>query len=207
MLKVGLTGGIGVGKTTIAQYLIEQGCHLFDADQIARAVVLPGSVGYQRVVAEFGSEILAADGQLDRAALGKVIFQDATKRQRLNEILHPLIIAEQDRLLQEVAAQDPQAIAIVDAALMIESGSYRRFDKLIVVHCAPEVQIARVMARNSLSKTEAEARIAAQMPSAEKLKYADFQIDTSGSLAESYQQTLAVCHQLKLLAADHKCLS
>src|SRR5262245_36075426 len=120
MLKVGLTGGIGVGKSFVSGVFRELGCHVYDAEQIARDVVAPESAGVQALVAEFGSDILAADRSLDRARLGQLVFADEAKRLRLNALLHPIIIAEQNRLLAEAEQADPDGIAIVDAALMIE---------------------------------------------------------------------------------------
>src|ERR1044072_480390 len=135
MLRVGLTGSIGVGKSFVASVFIELGCHVLDADQTAREVVLPGTRGLVALTEEFGEEIINQDGTLNRKQLGAVVFADEEKRQRLNHILHPFIIARQDEILREWEIQDPSGIGIVDAALMIESGGYRRFDKLIVVHC------------------------------------------------------------------------
>jgi dephospho-CoA kinase len=179
MLRVGLTGSIGVGKSFVSGVLAEFGCHLLDADETAREVVEPGSPALRDVVAAFGPDILRDDGSLDRAKLGALVFADANMRAKLNSILHPYIIAKQDEQLREWEAIDPGGIAIVDAALMIESGGYRRFDKIIVVHCRPEVQLQRVMERNNLSREEAEKRIGAQMAQEEKKKFADYLIDTS----------------------------
>lgn len=179
MLRVGLTGSIGVGKSFVSSVLAELGCLVLDADETAREVVAPNSPGLQAVVAAFGIEILANDGTLDRSRLGTLVFADADRLASLNAILHPYIIAKQDQRLREWEAADPNAIAVVDAALMIESGGYKRFDKLIVVHCREDVQIERVMKRNQLSHEEAARRIATQMPQNEKMKFADYLIDTS----------------------------
>lgn len=179
MLRVGLTGSIGVGKSFVSGMLAELGCRVLDADETAREVVEPSSPALQDIVAVFGPGILHEDGSLDRSRLGAIVFADADKRATLNSILHPYIIAEQDERLREWETADPNAIAVVDAALMIESGGYKRFDKLIVVHCREDVQLQRVMARNKLSREEAERRIAAQMPQDEKMKFADYLIDTS----------------------------
>src|SRR6266576_6799145 len=138
MLKVGLTGSIAVGKSFVLGVLHELGCYVIDADAIAREVVAPGRQGLNVVVEAFGSEILKKDGTLDRAKLGSIVFADESKRVQLNSILHPFIIAAQDEQMREWEREDPQGIAIVDAALIIESGGYRRFDKLVVVHCRPE---------------------------------------------------------------------
>ena len=189
MLRAGLTGSIGVGKSFVAGVLAELGCHVLDADLTAREVVEPGSVALEKVVAEFGSEVLRPDGWLDRAKLGQLVFNDAQRRVMLNSILHPYIIARQDELVREWEAVDPDGIAVIDAALMIESGGYKRFDKLIVVHCRPEVQLQRLMLRNGLSREEAEKRISAQMSQDEKKKFADYLIDTSEGFDDTRRQT------------------
>lgn len=200
MLRVGLTGSIGVGKSFVAGVFAELGCHVVDADETARAVVLPDSPGLGNVVSEFGNAFLQADGTLDRGKLGALIFADAEKRQRLNSILHPYIIAEQDKLLRRWELQDPTGIGMVDAALMIESGGSKRFDKLIVVHCRHEVQIARLMARNSLTREQAEERVAAQMSQQEKRAFADYLIDTSDGFESARRRTEEVFAELKVLA-------
>ena len=202
MLKVGLTGSIAVGKTFVLSVLRELGCYVIDADAIAREVVIPGTQGLNAVVEAFGSEIVKGDGTLDRAKLGSIVFADEVKRLRLNSILHPFIIAEEDQRLREWDQQDPKGIVVVDAALMIESGGYKRFDKLIVVHCRPEIQLQRLMRRNKLSREEAEQRIAAQMPQEEKKRYADYLIDTSGDFAETRRQTEDVYHALREASAS-----
>lgn len=188
MLKVGLTGGIACGKTYVTEQLRTRGCEVIDADQVARKVVEPGQPAYQDIVLEFGPEILQPDGTIDRAKLGAIVFADTDRRARLNAIVHPRVHEMQSLWMAEVAERNPATIVVVDAALMIESGGYKRFDKIVVVYCAPEIQLARLVARNNLSVEEAARRIAAQMPSAEKLKYADYSIDTSGGFAPTDQQ-------------------
>lgn len=202
MLTVGLTGGIAVGKSTVMRTFAELGAVCFDADAIARSVVEPGRPALAAVVRAFGPSVLADDGTLDRAALGEIVFSNPERRRELESILHPPIIAEQDRLIDEVRASTPDAIVIVDAALMIESGGYRRFDQLVVVHCAPEVQRQRLMARNGIAPEEADRRIAAQMPQDEKLKYATLAIDTGGTLDDTRQRTEAAWRELVRIAAD-----
>ena len=202
MLRVGLTGSIAVGKSFVAGVLAGLGCHVLDADDAARSVVEPGTQGLRAVVEAFGAEVLRADGTLDRARLGAVVFGDERKRKLLNSILHPLIIAEQDAALRRWEEEDPRGVAVVDAALLIESGGYRRFDKLVVVHCRTEIQLERLMRRNDLSREEAERRIAAQMPQGEKLRYADFRIDSSGSFEETRGQTEKVFESLRVLADE-----
>ncbi|HEV8186956.1 MAG TPA: dephospho-CoA kinase [Pyrinomonadaceae bacterium] len=196
MLRVGLTGSIGVGKSFVTSVFVELGCRVLDADQTAREVVMPGTPGLTALTEVFGEDILAADGTLDRKRLGALIFADQTKREKLNHILHPFIIARQDEILNGWEAEDPKGIGIVDAALMIESGGYKRFDKLIVVHCRPEVQLERLMLRDKLSRDEALRRINSQMPQEEKQKYADYLIDTSDGFELTRSRTLEIYNQL-----------
>jgi dephospho-CoA kinase len=203
MLRAGLTGSIAVGKSFVSSVLAGLGCHLLDADQTAREVVAPGSFGLRTIVEVFGGEVLRPDGTLDRAKLGAIVFSDETKRAHLNSILHPLIIEAQDDWLRSCEARDPRGVGIVDAALMIETGSYKRFDKLIVVHCRPELQLERLMKRDGLTTQEAVRRIASQMPQEEKKKFADYLIDTSGGFDETRAQAGAVYEQLKALAAGN----
>ena len=196
MLRVGLTGSIGVGKSFVASVFVELGCHVLDADLTAREVVMPGTAGLNAIVQEFGEDVLNTDGTLDRKRLGALIFADENRRQRLNHILHPFIIARQDEILRDWEREDPKGIGIVDAALMIESGGYKRFDKLIVVHCRPEVQLERLMLRDKLSRDEAQRRIASQMSQEEKQKFADYLIDTSDGFDPARSRTVEVYNQL-----------
>ena len=196
MLRVGLTGSIGVGKSFVASVFVELGCHVLDADQTAREVVMTGTPGLKALTEAFGEEILNAEGTLDRKKLGAVIFNDQSQRERLNRILHPFIIARQDEILNAWEAEDPEGIGIVDAALMIESGGYRRFDKLIVVHCRPEVQLERLMLRDKLTREEALRRINSQMPQEEKQKFADYLIDTSDGFELTRSQSVEIYHKL-----------
>jgi dephospho-CoA kinase len=200
MLRVGLTGSIAAGKSFVTSILSDLGCRTLDADQTAREVVLPGSPGLAALAAAFGTDVLNPDGTLNRQQVGKIVFAEEEKRQELNRILHPFIIARQDEIMREWEREDPKAIGIIDAALMIESGGYRRFDKLIVVHCRPEVQLERLMLRDGISLQEAQARIDSQMPQAEKQKFADYLIDTSDGFEPTRERTVAVYNQLRRAA-------
>jgi dephospho-CoA kinase len=196
MLRVGLTGSIGVGKSFVASVFVELGCHVLDADQTAREVVMPGMPGLKALTEAFGEEILNADGSLDRKQLGTLIFADQSQRARLNHILHPFIIVRQDEIMNAWEAEDPDGIGIIDAALMIESGGYKRFDKLIVVHCRPEVQLERLMLRDKLSRDEALRRINSQMSQEEKQKFADYLIDTSDGFELTRSRSVEIYNQL-----------
>ena len=157
---------------------------------------MPGTAGLKTLVEVFGEDILATDGTLDRKRLGTLIFADQSQRERLNHILHPFIIVRQDEILNAWEAEDPDGIGIVDAALMIESGGYKRFDKLIVVHCRPEVQLERLMLRDKLSRDEALRRINSQMPQDEKQKFADYLIDTSDGFELTRSRSVEIYNQL-----------
>jgi dephospho-CoA kinase len=199
MLKVGLTGSIAVGKSFVLEIFRELGCFVLDADRTARDVVEPGEPAFAEIVKSFGREILAADGMLDRPKLGDIVFNDPVKRELLNSIVHPRVIEAQDRWLRQAEQDQPGGIAVIDAALMIESGGYKRFDKLIVVWCDRAVQLERLMTRNGINEAEAKKRIAAQMSQEEKKTHADFLIDTSTSREDSRRQTCEVFDRLKLL--------
>ncbi len=188
MLKVGLTGSIAVGKSFVCDVLRELGCHVLDADKTARDVVKKGTLGLAKIVSEFGDEILTADGELDRPKMASIVFADEKMRLLLNSIVHPLVFESQNAWLAAREAADPNGIAIVDAALMIESGGYRRFEKMIVVWCEPEIQFERLIQRDGLSEADAKKRIASQMPQDEKKRFADFLIDTSGGFDPTREQ-------------------
>ena len=165
---------------------------MLDADRVARAVVKQGTPGLEKVVSEFGDDVLNAEGELDRPKMASIVFGDEKMRVLLNSIVHPLVFEAQDRWLKECEANDPNGIAIVDAALMIESGGYRRFEKLIVVWCEPDIQLARLIKRDGFSGAEARRRVAAQMPQDEKKRFADFLIDTS----RGFDDTRIQCGQV-----------
>ncbi len=191
-----------MGKTFVSGVLAELGCRVLDADETAREVVEPGSPALLEVIAKFGDGVIKSDGTLDRVALGALVFADAGQRSVLNSILHPYIIAQQDERLREWEALDPDGIAIVDAALMIESGGYKRFDKLIVVHCRADVQLERLMSRDKLNRAEAERRIETQMPQEEKKKFADYLIDTSDGFEAARRRAVEVYGKLREVAVQ-----
>jgi dephospho-CoA kinase len=199
MLKVGLTGGIATGKSYVLSVLRELGCEVMDADQTAREVVEPGQPAFDEIVAHFGQGIVGEDGKLNRPKLGAVIFNNTAEREKLNSIVHPKVFEAQTRWMAEIESRKPSAVVVIDAALMIETGSYRRFDKVVVVHCQPEIQLERLMARNNLTREDATARISSQMPSAEKLKFADFAINTSLGFEDTRLQVELLYEQLTKL--------
>ena len=198
MLKVGLTGSIAVGKTYVVEVFRELGAFVIDADVTAREVVAPETKGWRLIVERFGSNILLPSNEIDRVKLGAIVFADAEQRRLLNSIVHPLVIESQDDWLANIERENPHSIAMIDAALMIESGGYRRFDKIIVVWCDAETQIERLMTRNNLNREAAMQRINAQMPQEEKKKYADFLIKTSDGFEDTRRRTIEIYEQLRV---------
>lgn len=201
MLKVGLTGSIAVGKTFVCETLRELGCHVLDADKLAREAVAKDTDGLADIIKHFGDDVLLPSGELDRKKMAAIVFADEAKREILNSIIHPRVIEAQNEWLSKLEKDGAGAIAIVDAALMIESGGYKRFDKIIVVWCAPDIQLSRLMARNVLTRDEAIKRIGAQMPQDEKKKFADYQIDTSNGFEDTRRQTTEIVTKLQEIAA------
>ena len=211
MLRVGLTGGIATGKTTVAAILRKLGCHMLDADKIAHHLIEPGAAAYEDVVREFGRSILAAHGRVDRKKLGAIVFADPARLARLNAIVHPHVLETQDRELEAIERTDPHAIAVVEAALLIEAGYAPKLDCLVVTWCTPEQQLARLtrqdadgVAGRGLTLEEARQRIAAQMPIEEKRRIADEVIDCSGSLEQTREQVVALVDKLKRLEAEQR---
>jgi dephospho-CoA kinase len=197
VLLVGLTGGIACGKTTVARHFASWGADVIDADLLARRLVEPGAAGYDPVVRAFGTGILASDGSIDRAALGRLVFSDARRRLELEGILHPLIAAEERAAIDRLAASGRGGIAVVNAALLVEAGSHATYDRLVLVHCAEEIQVARSVARDGLSRDDALARVRAQLPTAEKLKVAHYAIDTGAGFASTEAQARTVWKSLQ----------
>ena len=191
MLKVGLTGGIACGKSYVLEELTKSGAYALDADKIAHSVISPEGAAYPEVVDVFGSEILTSDKIIDRKKLGAIVFSDRAALDRLNQIVHPHVFAEEERQILAIEAEAGEAgrgLLVVDAALMIEVGSYSNYDSVIVVYCRPAVQLHRLMKREDLSAEEALKRIRSQMPVLRKLRYADYVVDNSGERTESRHQ-------------------
>ena len=197
MLRVGLTGGIATGKSTVGGMFAELGCHVINSDDITHRLFEPGEIVYSAIVRAFGENIVAPDGTIDRRVLGEIVFNDPAARAKLNSLVHPAVIQRQRDWLNEKERQDPQGIAIVDAALMIEVGTYKTYDKIVVVTSTPEVQRERLRTRSKLTDEQIEARIRAQMPMEEKVKFADFVIDNSGDLADTRRQVEDATRELR----------
>lgn len=209
MLKVGLTGGIASGKSAVGEMFVTLGARLVQADRIAHSLMQPGEAVYNEVVRHFGREILDPDGSVNRAKLAEVAFGAASagadKRvsriEELNRIVHPVVIRSQNAWMQEMGRQDPHAVAIVEAALILEAGAAEHFDRLIVVTCSAEQRVARFAARQKIdieaAGKEVVRRMAAQLPDQEKIKKADYVIDNSGSLDRTREQVQNVWQELR----------
>lgn len=201
MLRVGLTGGLASGKSFVGEALASLGCHLLKADDLGHQLLQPGTEVYENVVEAFGPGILDSEGRIVRRALASLVFENPEKLALLNSLVHPAVIEEEERWMQQIAASDPHGIAIVEAAILIETGSYRRFDRIVLAVCSDEQQIARAMKRDGLTREEALARLQRQMPLAEKRKFADFIIDTSGEKEQTLVQVHRLYEELRRLAA------
>lgn len=201
MLRVALTGGIATGKTYVRMRLATHGIPTSDADTLAREVVAPGTPGLAAVVARFGEAVLSPDGRLDRKALGRVVFADPEARQALEAIIHPAVQAASRAWLDQLAEQADAPVAIADIPLLFETGREREFDKTIVTSCPESQQIARIVERDGLTEDEARARIAAQWPAEDKLRRADFVIDTGGTFGDTNRQIDRVLDKLLALAS------
>jgi len=200
MLSVGLTGGIATGKTAVVAMLRELGCRVLEADKIGHQMIEPDGPAYEEVVREFGPGILTPEGLVDRQKLGPIVFTDPARLARLNAIVHPPVLAEQSRQLAAIQQADPHAIAVVEAALLIEAGFDKQLEFIVVTWCTPEQQIERLTARGTgrgLSVEQARQRIAAQMPMEEKRRRADAVIDCSGTLEHTRAQVIALFVKLK----------
>jgi dephospho-CoA kinase len=204
LLKVGLTGGIAVGKSVVGEMFVGLGARLVRADEIAHRLMQPGQAVYSEVVRSFGAGILNGDGSVNRQKLADAAFgngQAPSRVQELNRIVHPSVIQEQERWMEEAGVRDPKAIAMVEAALILEAGAGKGFDRLVVVTCRPEQRIQRLAERLGLdeetARKEVERRMAAQLPDEKKVEAADFVIDNSGSLDGTREQVRSIYERLK----------
>ncbi len=195
ILKVGLTGGIASGKSTIVRMFAGLGCITVDADAIVARLYRQGEAGYEAIIRSYGRDVLQQDGEIDRKKLSDIAFASAEEAQRLNALIHPLVIAEQARLFGDAEDRGDDAIFIVEATLLLESGGKQRFDRVVVVDVGPQVQVARAIGRG-MTEVEARRRIAHQMPRDERLRYADYVIDNSGDEKQALAETTRVYESL-----------
>jgi len=189
MLIVALTGGIATGKSIIAKSLEDLGCYVHYADQIAHQFMEPERPTWKKIVSHFGSGILNSDKTINRKKLGALVFADEKKRNFLNQLIHPLVLEEKKKIIDKLEKDSHYKIFVSEAALTIESGFADFFDKIIVVFCREEIQIKRLMERDNINREDALKKIGSQMPSEEKLKRADYVIDSSGSVQNTVEQT------------------
>lgn len=211
MLKVGLTGGIAAGKSVVGEMFVALGARLVQADRIAHSLMQPGEAVYNEVVRHFGREILNRDGSVNREKLAEAAFGSTSSNSgpqvepsrigELNRIVHPAVIRSQEAWMEEMGRQDPHAVAIVEAALLLEAGARKRFDRLVVVTCSEDQRVARFAARQKIeldaARKEVARRMAAQLPDEEKIKAADFVIDNSSSLEQTREQVRQVWEKLR----------
>jgi dephospho-CoA kinase len=201
MLRVGLTGGLASGKSLVGRALADLGCYVIEADVLGRQVLEQGGETYDAVIAAFGKEILDPDGKINRRRLAAIVFADSADAQqqlaRLNALVHPPVKLRERDLADEFARSHPDGIVVTEAAILVETGSYKDYDRLIVAVCRPEQQIERSIERDGVSREEVLRRLRRQMPLEEKVKYADFIIDTSGSKEATLQQVRTVYEALR----------
>jgi dephospho-CoA kinase len=201
MLRVGLTGGLASGKSLVGRALADLGCYVIEADVLGRQVLEQGGETYDAVIAAFGKEILEPDGKINRRRLAAIVFADNADAQqqlaKLNALVHPHVKLRERDLANEYAREHPDGIVVTEAAILVETGSYKEYDRLIVAVCRPEQQIERSMERDGVSREEVLRRLRRQMPLEEKVKYADFIIDTSGSKEATLQQVRTVYEALR----------
>jgi dephospho-CoA kinase len=196
MLHVGLTGNIASGKSHTASLFAEMGAHVIDADQVVHELLACGTHTYSQIVDAFGAQILNLNKQIDRRRLAQIVFFDEKQRMLLNSLIHPEVQGEILRRIFDLEQLSLSGIIIVDAALMVETGGYKMYHRLVVVACDPALQLSRLMSRDDLTEKDAKARIASQMPIAEKIKLADYTIDTSGTLKHTHDRAEAVYRDL-----------
>lgn len=198
MLIVALTGGIAVGKSVVTKVLKELGCFIHQADKIAHQLIAPEKPAWKKIVDHFGSKILSQDNTINRFKLGAIVFSDEKERIFLNKLLHPLVFEKKKEIINKLKKEGEFKIFVSEAALTLESGYADLFDKIVVVYCKKDVQIERLMERDQISKNEAIKKIKSQMPPEEKLKFANYIIDTSSTLKSTIEHTERVFRNLMM---------
>jgi dephospho-CoA kinase len=207
LLRVGLTGGIAAGKSTVGEMFVARGAHLIRADEISHQLMQPGGAVYDEVIRHFGGAILDPDGKVNRARLAETAFGaggGASRIQELNQIVHPAVLQKQEEWMDEIGRREPGAIALVEAALILEAGAAKQFDRLVVVTCRPEQRVRRWAGRMNVgedsARREITRRMAAQLPDEDKIRAADYVIDNSGSLDDTEKQVRTIYDDLKIEA-------
>jgi dephospho-CoA kinase len=201
MLKVGLTGGLACGKSFVGHAFAALGCHLIEADLLGHEVLAPAGDAYTDVIREFGTGILNADRTIDRKRLAAEVFGKPERLEKLNGLVHPHVFRRERELIDQYAKTDPRGIVLVEAAILIETGTYRNYDRLILVQCDEQQQIERALERGYANRQEVRARLSRQLPLSEKRKFAHFVIDTSGSKEETLQRVHDIYEELRRIEA------
>jgi dephospho-CoA kinase len=199
-LLAGLTGGMGSGKTTVGKLFQSLGAYVLDADEICRSLVEFGKPAWQEIVDLLGNEVIRDDQTLDRRKIADIVFDDPEKKKALETILHPRVMEEEQAIYKDILKDDPCALVIIEAALLIESENYRKVDKVIVIACDEESQLHRITAKSTFSREDAERRLKQQMPLKEKIKFADYVLHNDSGLSELEEKVEVLFHQLKQLA-------
>jgi len=204
MLIVALSGGIASGKSVVARVLEELGCYIHKADLVAHQLMAPHEPAWEKIVVRFGPTILKSDNTINRTKLGSIVFSDKEERLFINNLLHPLVFKKKEEEIIKLKNQGSYKIFISEAALTVEAGHAKYFDKIIITHCQKNIQIERLIKRDQINHAEAQKRIESQMPSEQKLEYADYTIDTSGSLEKTIEQSEQV---FRILMSDYENLT
>jgi len=199
VLRVGLTGGLASGKTFVGRALADLGCYLIEADKLGHQVMLPGAEAFDAILREFGPTILDAEGRISRRKLSGIVWNNPERLEKLNSLVHPPVQQREEISMAEIAQADPDAIVVVEAAILVETGRYKSFERLIVVTCTAEQQMERALERGSYNKEEILVRLSRQLPLAEKLRVADYVIDTSGTKEATLEQVQKVYAALRSL--------
>jgi len=201
MLIVSLTGGIATGKSVVAQILKELGCYIHKADLVAHQLMEPHEPAWEKIIDHFGPSILKSDKTINRAKLGAIVFSDKKERLFINKVLHPLVFKKKEEEIKKLMSQGCFNIFVSEAALTVEAGYVQFFDKIIITHCQKDIQIDRLMKRDQIDRAESLKRIESQMPFEQKLEYADYDIDTSGTLEKTIEQSERV---FRILMSDYE---
>lgn len=199
MIRVGLTGGLACGKSFVGRALANLGCYLIEADKLGHEVMLPGGEAYDAIIREFGPEVVESDGHISRRKLSALVWNHPDRLSKLTAIVHPPVQAREETWMAEIGRRDPDAIAVVEAAILVETGRYKSFDRLIVVTCAAEQQMERALERGLYNREEILARLSRQLPMQEKLRVADYVIDTSGTKEATLEQVREIYGSLRSL--------
>jgi dephospho-CoA kinase len=202
MLKVGLTGGYASGKSQVASHLTSLGCHVIYADKLGHQVLMPGGGAYGPTLTLFGPAILTPENIIDRKKLASIVFRSPDLLKQLNAIVHPAVFRLEEQSLIGFESHNPKGIAVIEAAILIETGRYKTLDRLIVTSCPPEIQIQRAMERDQITREEAENRLSRQISDSERVRFADYIVYTHGTLEDTAAQVDSIYAKLRQLSEE-----